>query len=117
MDQSVEMVKIAYRAIDDKKGRNITVIDISGITTIADYFIIADGDSTRQVQAISDNLEEALGRAGYFCSDKEGYSAAKWILLDYKDVVVHIFSKDDRQFYDLERIWRDGRFVSKEELI
>ncbi|MCI7275113.1 MAG: ribosome silencing factor [Lachnospiraceae bacterium] len=114
--QAKEMAKLAWKALDDKKGNEIRVIDIEKVSSIADYFIIANGDNRNQVQAMSDNVEEMLGRAGYEPKQIEGYQNANWILLDYGDIVVHIFSADDRRFFDLERIWRDGITVSEEEL-
>lgn len=106
-----EMVKIAVAALDDKKGEDIRVIDISNVTVIADYFIIANGTNTNQVQALVDNVQEALFKAGYETSKIEGYHTGAWVLLDYNDIIIHVFSKDDRLFYDLERIWRDGKTV------
>ena len=114
--QAKEMAKLAWKALDDKKGNELRVIDIEKVSSIADYFIIANGDNRNQVQAMSDNVEEMLGRAGYEPKQIEGYQNANWILLDYGDIVVHIFSADDRRFFDLERIWRDGITVSEEEL-
>ena len=114
--QAKEMAKLAWKALDDKKGNEIRVIDIEKVSSIADYFIIANGDNRNQVQAMSDNVEEMLGRAGYEPKQIEGYQNANWILLDYGDIVVLIFSADDRRFFDLERIWRDGITVSEEEL-
>ena len=111
MDQSLNMVKIAYDALDDKLAEDIKIIDIRSISVLADYFIIADGSNRNQVQAMADSAEEALGRAGYDAKQIEGYQSANWILMDYKDIIVHVFSKEDRAFYDLERIWRDGKIV------
>ena len=105
MDQSLNMVKIAYDALDDKLAEDIKIIDIRSISVLADYFIIADGSNRNQVQAMADSAEEALGRAGYDAKQIEGYQSANWILMDYKDIIVHVFSKEDRAFYDLERIW------------
>ncbi|MEI3176679.1 MULTISPECIES: ribosome silencing factor [unclassified Candidatus Paralachnospira] len=116
MSDSKTMAAIACRALEDKKGQEVTVIDISGVSCLADYFIIANGENSNQVQAMVDNVEEELAKAGFHYTQREGYQAAKWILLDYKDIVVHVFSKEDRRFYDLERIWRDGRFVDPKEL-
>ena len=101
---SKELAKIAYNALDDKKGVNITIIDISEISIIADYFIIAGGTNENQV------------KAGLSPKHVEGYTNANWILIDYEDVIVHVFNEDDRLFYDLERIWRDGKIVNVEEL-
>lgn len=109
---SKELAKIAYKALDDKKGVNIKVIDISEISIIADYFIIAGGNNENQVKAMADNVEEGLHKAGINPNNIEGYTAANWILMDFGDIIVHVFNEDDRLFYDLERIWRDGKTVS-----
>ena len=111
MDSSKEMVKLAFAALEEKKGENIQIIDIQGISVLADYFIIANGNNPKQVQAMVDQVQEALGRAGYECKQIEGYQTANWILMDYKDVIVHVFCREDRLFYDLERIWRDGKTI------
>ena len=109
MNDSEKMAKLAISALEDKKGNDIRVIDIHEITVIADYFIIASGNNKNQVQALVDNVEETLGKAGYVPKQVEGYSSASWILMDYNDIIVHVFSEEDRLFYDLERIWRDAR--------
>lgn len=116
MDSIKNMVKIAHEALDEKMAEEITVIDISKVSTVADYFIIANGRNSNQVQAIVDNVTEKLGRAGYDYRQIEGYQEARWVLLDYQDVVIHVFSSDDRRFYDLERIWRDGSLVEVDNL-
>ena len=111
-----EMVKTAVAALQDNKGEDIRVIDISGVTVIADYFIIASGSNPNQVQALVDNVEEQMYKAGYDDPRVEGYNTASWVLLDYNDVIVHVFSQDDRLFYDLERIWRDGKEIDVDSL-
>lgn len=111
-----EMAKTAVAALQDKKGEDIRVIDISGVTVIADYFIIASGSNPNQVQALVDNVEEQMYKAGYDDPRVEGYNTASWVLLDYNDVIVHVFSQDDRLFYDLERIWRDGKEIDVDSL-
>ena len=116
MQESKKMARIAVQALEDKKAEDLTILNISGVSVIADYFIIASGSNRNQVQAMADNAEEALGRAGYEPKQIEGYQSANWILMDYKDIILHIFSEEDRSFYDLERIWRDGKQISKEEL-
>ncbi len=116
MQESKKMARIAVQALEDKKAEDLTILNISGVSVIADYFIIASGNNRNQVQAMADNAEEALGRAGYEPKQIEGYQSANWILMDYKDIILHIFSEEDRSFYDLERIWRDGKQISKEEL-
>ena len=111
MNDSKEMVKLAVSALEDKKGEDIKIIDIHDVSVLADYFIIVDGNNASQVQAMADNVEEVLGKAGYVCRQIEGYQNASWILMDYGDVIIHAFSRDDRLFYDLERIWRDGKTI------
>jgi ribosome-associated protein len=115
-DKSREMASLAYHALEEKKAENITMIDIEQVSTLADYFIIASGKNRNQVQAMADEVDEVLGRAGYEIKHKEGYQTANWILLDYGDLVIHIFDTQNRLFYDLDRIWRDGKAVSIEEL-
>lgn len=108
---SLEMTKRAVAALEDKKAINVKVIDISEISVIADYFIIAGGTNKNQVQALSDNVIEALAKEGIEPKQTEGYNTANWILMDYNDVIIHVFNQEDRLFYDLERIWRDGKAV------
>ncbi len=112
----MDMAKLAIEALEEKKAEDIRVIDISEVSVIADYFLIAGGKNRNQIQALCDNVEEQLGRAGYMCRQKEGYDAANWILMDFGDVIVHIFDKENRLLYDLERIWRDGRQVDEDSL-
>lgn len=116
MEQSLKMVKIAYKALDDKLAEDVKVIDIRGISVVADYFIIADGTNKNQVQAMVDNVQEELFKAGYEMKQMEGYRQGNWVLLDFSDIIIHIFDKENRLFYDLERIWRDGKEISLEEL-
>lgn len=111
MNNSKEMTKIAFQALEDKKAEDIRIIDISGVSVLADYFIIANGTNENQVKALVDNVQEELYKAGYEAKQVEGYRSASWILLDYGDIIIHVFSKEDRLFYDLERIWRDGKEV------
>lgn len=115
-NKSKEMVKTIVEALKDKKGEDIRVIDISKVSVIADYFVIANGSNTNQVQALVDNVDEQMHKAGYEDPRVEGYRSASWVLLDYHDVIIHVFSKDDRLFYDLERIWRDGVTVDVDSL-
>ena len=115
MDQSKEMVTLAIQALADKKGEDIRIIDIREVSVLADYLIIASGANAKQVQAMTDNVEEVLGRAGHSPKQIEGYQSGNWILMDYRDIIVHVFCKEDRLFYDLERIWRDGKIMDAEE--
>lgn len=116
MENAKEMVRIAFRALDEKKGEDIKVIDISGVSVLADYFIIANGNNESQVRALVDNVEECLYKAGYPVKQREGYGTGSWVLLDFSDIIVHIFDKENRLFYDLERIWRDGKDIDIETL-
>ena len=116
-DLSKKMAQLAFDALEDKKAEDIKVLNIGEITVLADYFIIAGGTNRNQVQAMADHVEEMLGKAGCECKQIEGYQSANWILMDYKDIIVHIFCREDRLFYDLERIWRDGKtFVDVNEI-
>lgn len=113
---SKEIARLAIEALEDKKAEDIKVIDISGVSVIADYFIIAGGSNRSQIQALCDNVDEKLGRAGCPAKQTEGYDTANWILLDFGDIIVHIFDKENRLLYDLERIWRDGKQIDIKEL-
>jgi len=114
--QSLETAKMAIAALEDKKAEDIRVIDISEVSVIADYFIIAGGGNRNQIQTLSDNVEEKLGRAGVPVKQIEGYDSANWVLLDFGDIIVHIFDKENRLLYDLERIWRDGKQIDVKNL-
>jgi ribosome-associated protein len=104
-----DALKIALNAADAKKAGDLVVLDISGIASFASFFLLCTGDSSRQMQAIADEIEQRLRASGIKPSHVEGYKNAEWILMDYLDLVVHIFSKQARVYYDLERLWRDGK--------
>lgn len=112
MEKSYEMTKLVIDALEDKKAVDIKVIDISKVSVMADYFIIAHGTNKTQIQALIDSVEEKMGKAGFVPKQIEGYQNANWILMDYGDVIVHVFDQENRLFYDLERIWRDGKVVA-----
>ena len=113
---SKELTKLAVAALEDRKAEDVTVIDISEISPIADYFIIANGTNQNQLLAMRDAAYEALYKAGVKVQQIEGNQSSTWILMDYGDIIIHIFSKEDRLFYDLERTWRDGKVVDVSEL-
>ena len=117
MNQSKEMARLACDALEDKKAIDIKVIDIEKITTLADYFIITSGSNRSQVQAMADNVEEMLTKAGYEPKQIEGTRNSSWILMDYGDLIIHVFDEENRLFYDLERIWRDGKVLEMEEFL
>lgn len=109
-----KLVKLVINALEDKKAEDIRIIDISEISTIADYFIIAGGSNKSQIQALCDNVEEVLYKAGCELKQKEGYETANWVLMDFGDLIVHVFDKENRFLYDLERVWADGKQIEKE---
>ena len=103
-----ELAILAAKAASDKKARDIRVLTMTGLTIVTDYFVIASATSTTQAQAVADNIEDELAKAGYFPSHREGYSEAQWILLDFGPVVAHIFVDEAREFYNLEGLWADA---------
>lgn len=108
---SKEMAKTALAGLEDKKAEDIRVIDISGVSVMADYFIIASGRNHNQVQAMADSVEEKLHEQDIHPRQIEGYHTANWILMDFNDIIVHIFNEEDRMFYNLEKIWLDGKMI------
>ena len=116
LKNSKEMANIAIAALEEKKAKDVKILDISDVSVLADYFIIASGSNRNQVQAMADEVEERLGKAGHTPKQVEGYQTANWILMDYQDLIIHIFDEENRLFYDLERIWRDGKLVEKTDL-
>ena len=108
---SYEQSILTAKAISSKKGLNIKLIEIGDISSLADYMVIATGTSSTHVKAIADEVEYQLDEAGISVSHIEGYRSNSWILLDYVDVIVHIFSDEAREFYDLERLWQDGKEI------
>ena len=102
MNQSKEMAKLAYAALSDKKGEDIQIIDISGVSVLADYFLIVNGNSDSQVNALVDNVEEELHKAGYSLVQREGNASGRWVLLDFGDIIVHVVRTDS------STIWRES---------
>lgn len=94
--------------LEEKKAKDIAVIDIKDISVLSDYFVICSGTSVTHIKSLADEVEEKMGEAGCNYLHKEGYNSARWILLDYGGVIVHIFHEEDRNFYKLERLWSDG---------
>lgn len=113
---SREMTKTALVELEDKKAEDIRVIDISDVSVMADYFIIASGKNRNQVQAMADSVEEKLHEEGIHPRQIEGYQTANWILMDFNDVIIHIFNEEDRMFYNLEKIWLDGKIIDIKNL-
>lgn len=117
MNAKVEqMVKIAYDAFEDKKGQDIKILKISNISTIADYFVIVTGANPSQIRALQDNAEEQLAKNGFKPTKIEGIKNSSWVLMDYSDIILHVFSTEDRDFYNLDHIWKDAEVISRENL-
>jgi ribosome-associated protein len=108
LEVSLDLALLATRAAEERKAENVLLLELKGLTVVADYFLIADGDSARQVKAIADHIDETLTEAGLRLLHREGWQNAKWVLLDFGGIVCHIFSRADRDFYGLERFWGDA---------
>lgn len=111
-----EAVKVAYKALEDKFAMDIKVLDISKISSVADYFVIASASNPNQLRAMTDEVDEKLYKVGFRLNHSEGVQSKVWVLLDFGSIVVHLFNKEDRDFYNLERLWGDARIVSEDEL-
>lgn len=114
---SKEMIALAVRALDAKKGKDIKVLYTADQTTLADYFVICTGTSNTQVKALSDAVEDAMTKAGEEPHHVEGHRGGQWTLLDYSAIVVHVFTEEAREFYALERLWSDATPVDLEEYL
>ena len=104
-----EMALTAAKALDEKKGLEISAVEITDLTSLADYFVFATGSSSTQINALCGAVEKAMDEQGVPVLRREGYRDGTWVLLDYGDIVVHVFSKEAREFYSLERLWHDGK--------
>lgn len=114
---TTEKLEKIVRILDEKKAENIQVIGITNLTIIADYFVIATGTSTTQVKSLADEVDFQLGQCGVQPRGVEGVRAANWIVIDYGDIVVHVFYKNTREEYQLERLWADGEQVDISNLL
>lgn len=104
----IEILNDLYRQLDDKQAEDIIVLDVQGLTSISDYFVIASADNPRKVKAIADHVEKFMAENNISVKFKEGLDSSKWILLDFSNIIVHIFENEEREYYNLERIWKDG---------
>ena len=102
---SEQVARLAARAADERKALDVSVLDLRGLSPLADFFVLSSGQSTPQVRAIAEHVEQSLSRAGVGAPRWEGSEASRWILLDYGDVVVHVFHHAEREFYNLEALW------------
>ena len=116
MEDLKEIVRLVYQALEEKKAEDITIIDISNISVISDYFIVASGSNQNQLLAMQDEVDHVLHEHGIDVKQIEGNRSSTWILMDYVDIIVHLFCKEDRLFYSLERIWQDGVVIDPAEL-
>lgn len=114
LEKKVELIVNCY---DDKKAHDIVAMEVGELTSVADYFVIGSASSSTQVKAIADEIEEKMEKAGFRAVHREGYNSAMWILLDYSDIVCHIFNDETRKFYDIERLWSDAKKLDIEKLI
>lgn len=104
-----KQVDIIKNALEDKKGYDLKILNIEGISTLADYFILATGSNRNQIQAMVDNVSEELAKEKIYAKSTEGYENANWILVDYGDIMLHVFNPESREFYNLDRLWRDAK--------
>ncbi|WP_139490414.1 ribosome silencing factor [Brevibacillus dissolubilis] len=110
-----DLAKLVVKAAEDKKAEKLLVMDITNLSTIADYFIICHGNNERQVQAIVREIRDQAHKAGYDIRGIEGENEGRWVLVDLRDVVVHVFHKEEREFYNIERLWNDAPYVNFSE--
>ncbi len=113
--ESLEKAKKIASILDEKKAEAVSILDIAEQTTLGDYFVIATGKSSTQVKALADEVEFKLGECGVEAPRREGYSSANWILLDYGDVIVHVFDRESREFFKLDKLWADAVPVAFEK--
>ena len=112
----IDMAKIAYDAFDEKKGKDIKILKLSNVTAIADYFIIVSGSNSSQITALQDNAAKKLSDSGFKPTRIEGIRNNTWTLMDYEDIILHIFSEEDREFYNLDHIWKDAEVIDRNKL-
>lgn len=115
--ETLDMVKLAVKCMDSKKAEDITVLDVRGLTAMTDYFIICNGNSAPQMRAIYEETDEKLSEQGTEPKSRDGFRDTYWILMDYGDMIVHIFNKESRDFYSIENLWADAKRLSVEELL
>ncbi|WP_413382417.1 ribosome silencing factor [Alkalihalobacillus sp. 1P02AB] len=111
------MLELAVKTVDDKKAENIVALNMKGISLIADYFVICHGNSEKQVQAIAHELKKVAQENGLDIKRLEGYDTARWVLIDLGNVIVHIFHKDERVYYNLEKLWGDASTIELEGVL
>ncbi|MBS9337824.1 ribosome silencing factor [Fructobacillus parabroussonetiae] len=115
--ESKELLQTVLQAIDNKRGEDLTALDMSGVSLLADYFVLASAGSTRQVQAIAREVKEEVVAAGYPIDHIEGFEKGQWVVLDLGDVIVHVFDEESRDFYHLDKLWFDAKAIDLSEYI
>ncbi|RNB86310.1 ribosome silencing factor [Brevibacillus panacihumi] len=110
-----DLARLVIKAAEDKKAEKLTVLDIKNLSVIADYFMICHGNNERQVQAIVREIRDQAHKHGYSVRGIEGEEEGRWVLVDLEDVVIHVFHREDREFYNLERLWKDAEVVTFSE--
>lgn len=110
-----DLARLVAKAAEDKKAENLIIMDISNLSIIADYFMICHGNNERQVQAIVREIRDQAHKNGYNIRGIEGAEEGRWVLVDLEDVVIHVFHREEREFYNLERLWGDANVVSFQE--
>ena len=117
MMNAKEAAIIAAKALDDKKAMNLMMLEVKGVTTLAEYMIIATGTSDTHLRALCDEVEKKMEEAGERIWHREGYRGDTWIVMDFSGVIVHVFTQEQRKFYDLERLWGDAPLVDLSEIL
>ncbi|AIQ73129.1 MULTISPECIES: ribosome silencing factor [Paenibacillus] len=109
--QPSKLLELALKAVEDKKAMNVVALDLRNVSPISDYFIVCHGNSDIQVQAIATEVRKVVHEAGGVIKGIEGMDSARWVLMDLGDVIVHIFHRDEREYYNIERLWSDAKVV------
>lgn len=109
-------LEIICKAIEDKQGDDILVLKVGAVTSLSNYFVIASADNEKKIKAMSDNVEDELEKIGVVCNAKEGQTTNSWMILDYGDIMVHLFKDEFREYYNLERLWKDAPKIELENL-
>ncbi|MBS9336309.1 ribosome silencing factor [Fructobacillus papyrifericola] len=117
VQESKELLKTVLEAIDNKRGEDVTALDMQGVSLLADYFVLASASSTRQVQAIAREVKEEVVAAGYPIDHIEGFEKAQWVVLDLGDVIVHVFDEESRDFYHLDKLWYDAKSLDLSDYV
>lgn len=116
-EEKKSLLQTVLKAIDDKRGEDVTALDMQGVSLLADYFVLTSAGSTRQVQAIAREVKEAVVEAGYPIDHIEGFDQAHWIVLDLGDVIVHVFDEESRDFYHLDKLWYDAKSIDVSQYV